>query len=120
MIDQQGDRVPVVAGDSGLAGPRDVVQPAWPGSATHHVIGCTCCFARTPLAQALAKLFFARARGEIPFFSRVIVPCAPTDEPALADALVADPLTAARFRYAGRLVAETGSVSSPSPSASSM
>jgi elongation factor P--beta-lysine ligase len=55
------------------------------------------------LAEALGRLFVARARGEIPFFSRVIVPCPPDQEATLAASLRADPVTAARFRFAGRL-----------------
>jgi len=118
MVDAQDVRLPVVAGDAALAGPGDVVQP-WSGQgATGHIAGCTCCQPRTPLAQALGWLFLARARGDLLFFSRVIVPCAPDEEAALAAALAADPVTAARFRFAGRL--QAGSVSSPSPSARSM
>jgi hypothetical protein len=116
MIDPQDIRVPVVAGDPALAGPLDAVQP-WPGrSAAAHAPGCACC---APLAQALSRLFLARVRAEIPFFTRVIVPCLPADEPALAAALAADPVTAARFRFAGRLQAGS-SASSCAPSARCM
>ncbi len=95
-------RVPVLAGDPALAGPDDVVQAVPPGAGRHR-IGCACCITRAPLAEALSKLFFARARGEIPFFARVIVPSEPAQEASLAAALAADPVTAARFRFAGRL-----------------
>ncbi len=114
-------RVPVWCGDAALAGSRDVVQP-WSGQgATAHLAGCTCCRTRPPLAAAFSSLFLARARGTIPFFARVIVPCPPADEAAVAAALAADPVTAARFRFAGRLQAgrlQGGSVSSPAPSGS--
>ncbi len=112
-------RVPVVSGDPALAGPLDAVQP-WPGpSAAVHAPGCACCRPRAPLAQALSRLFLARARSEIPFFTRVIVSCLPADEAALAAALAADPVTAARFRFAGRL--QSGSASSScAPSARCM
>jgi hypothetical protein len=103
MIDQGDSRVPVVAGDPGQAGPGDVVANAAPTASFGHAIGCGCCRARAPLADALARLFLARARGEIAFFARVVVPCAPNDESALAALLAADPVTAARFRFAGRL-----------------
>jgi hypothetical protein len=110
MVDQDM-RVPVLAGDPALARPGDVVQPAlptgatWavPEGATRHAAGCTCCQPRPPLAAALARLFLARARGEMAFFARVIVPCPPEHEAALAAMLAADPVTAARFRFAGRL-----------------
>jgi hypothetical protein len=111
MSDSTDARVPVFAGDPALAGPLDWVQPALPAGATGpstpgatgHAPGCTCCRPRAPLAGALARLFFARARGEIPFFTRVIVPCEPHEDAELTAALAADPVTAARFRFAGRL-----------------
>jgi hypothetical protein len=118
MVDAQDMRIPVLAGEAALAAAGDVVQP-WSGrGATAHAVGCTCCQPRAPLAAALGRLFLARARGAMPFFSRVIVPCAPDDEAALVAALAADPVTAARFRFAGRL--QGGSVSSPLPSARSI
>jgi hypothetical protein len=102
MVGGQDIRVPVVAGAATAAGRGDVVQP-WSGEgATHHAAGCTCCRPRPPLAAALAHLFVARARGEMPFFVRVVVPCPPDREAELAAALAADPMTAARFRFAGR------------------
>jgi hypothetical protein len=102
MSDASDMRVPVWAGDPAQAGAADVV-PAIPPGDSRHTIGCACCVPRAPLAEALTKLFFARARGEIPFFARVILPCEPGQEGALAALLAADPVTAARFRFAGRL-----------------
>ncbi len=103
MIGEQDMRVPVVACAATAAGPGDVVQP-WSGKgATRHAAGCACCQPRPPLAAALARLFLARARGEIPFFVRVVVPCPPEREAALGATLAADPVTAARFRFAGRV-----------------
>ena len=40
--------------------------------ATAHLQGCTCCRGRSSPAQALVTMFLARARGEAPFFRRVI------------------------------------------------
>lgn len=115
---QHDGRVPVWTGDAGAAGPGDVVQP-WSGEgAPAHAPGCICCRPRGALAAALARLFLARARGEIPFFSRVVVACTPEHDAALAAALAADPVTLARFRFAGRL--QPGSASSPGPSARCM
>ncbi len=102
MIDATDMRVPVLAGDPALAEATDVVQ-AMPPAASRHAIGCACCVPRAPVAEALAKLFVSRARGAIPFFSRVIVACEPGQDATLAAALAADPVTAARFRFAGRL-----------------
>ena len=121
MSDRGDMRVPVRAGDAALAGPSDVVQPVPPAGAARHGAGCTCCRPRAPLAAALARLFVARARGDLPFIARVIVPCAPAQDADLAATLAADPVTAARFRFAGRLpAAQSGSVVSPSPSARSI
>jgi len=120
MIDSGDMRVPVVAGDPAQAGADDVVQPAFSAGATGHAACCACCRPRPPLAEALARLYIDRARGRLPFFARVIVPCAPEQEAALAAALAADPVTAARYRFAGRLPAQAGSASSPSPSARCM
>jgi hypothetical protein len=117
MIDAADMRVPVLAGDASLAGADDMVQDVpVPRSATTHLPGCACCRPRPALAAALASLFIRRARAEIPYFARVIVPCAPAEEAALAASLLADPVTAARFRFAGRLSPQAGSVASPSPS----
>src|SRR5277367_3590589 len=114
MMDKHDMRVPVLAGDPGLAAAGDVVQPWSVQGATAHAAGCACCRPRALFAEALSRLFVARARNDIAFFSRVIVPCAPGQEAALAEALAADPVTAARFRFAGRLQAGSASASSPS------
>ncbi len=120
MANAQDGRVPVVAGEAAQAGAGDVVQPLLPEGTTTHAPGCACCRPRAAFAQALGRLFVARARGERAFFTRVVVPCAPEHDATLAEALAADPLTAARFRFVGRLApaAQARSVPSPSPSAS--
>jgi hypothetical protein len=119
MMQRQDARVAVVAGGPELAADGDVVQP-WPGhDATRHAAGCPCCRPRPALAAALAALFIARGRGDVPFFVRVLVPCPPEQDAALAAALAADPVTASRFRFAGRLQAGPNS-SSCSPSARCM
>jgi hypothetical protein len=104
MMQSDDMRVPVLAGRAEQAAATDVVQPLLSATVSGgHAFGCACCQPRGPLAAALAGLFTDRARGRVPYFARVIVPCAPADEPALAAALLADPVTAARFRFAGRL-----------------
>ena len=59
---------------------------------------CACCAPRHQIAQALAKLFFARARGEVAFFRQVVVIGA--DETAIRAAVADDVVTAARYRIA--------------------
>ncbi len=103
------DRVPVLVGEAGQAGADDLVLPL-PASA--HPIGCACCVARDPLGVALAGAFVARARGERAFFRRVLIVAPGTEAGRVAAALEADPVSRARFRYAGVMPTE--------PSASSM
>ena len=62
-----------------------------------HVQGCTCCTPRGPAAEALARLFRARATGAAPFFKRVIVIASPVGEAAVREAIARDVVTAARF-----------------------
>lgn len=64
-----------------------------------HPAACGCCGGRSGAAVALDRLFQARARGTARWFDRVVVLAA--SEAARSDmrmALVADALTAARFR----------------------
>ncbi len=96
-------RIPVFAGDPARAAPGDAVLRGEVGVAPTHGIGCACCRPRPPLARALARLFMARARGDMAFFGRVIVACPIGEEGAVAAAIAADPVSAARFRFAGRL-----------------
>lgn len=114
-------RIPVFAGDAAVAAADDVVVREAATAPPPHGIGCVCCASRPALARALARLFMARARGEVAWFTRVIVACPPGDEAAIGDAIAADPVSFARFRYAGRLPADqAGLLSSPSPSARCM
>ncbi|MDE2573876.1 MAG: hypothetical protein KGL55_01045, partial [Rhodospirillales bacterium] len=58
--------------------------------------GCACCLPRHGAAAALGALFLARARGEVPFFRRVLAVV--RDAAAVRAALAGDVVTAARFR----------------------
>jgi len=69
-----------------------------------HASGCACCTPRAALAEALHRLFIRRARGEVPFFQRIVVAAAPD---ALRSAL-ADPLVAQRFRLEREAVTRSG------------
>jgi hypothetical protein len=112
-------RIPVFAGDPGRAAAGDAVVGEGGAEPPLHGVGCACCAPRPALARTLARLFVDRARGATAFFTRVIVACPPGGEAALAAAIAADPVSAARFRFAGRL-AQTAPDSSPSPSARCM
>lgn len=67
---------------------------------TGHRFGCACCgAARGAAAVALARLFQDRATGRVPWFTRVLAVVA--DPGAVAEALQADRVAAARFRVEG-------------------
>ena len=83
-------RIPVVFGAE--AGLHDAVLTAGPAS---HPAGCACCTPRSAHASALDRLFLQRVRGEVPWFTRVVVPA---DDPDLRAALQTDPVLSARFR----------------------
>jgi hypothetical protein len=82
----------VVAAGASVAegGAVERMAPSVPG----HGAACVCCTPRAALVEALHRLFIRRARGEVPFFRRVV---AAASEAEIAAAL-ADPLVAARFR----------------------
>ena len=68
--------------------------------AAPHDTSCLCCAGgRNPVASLLGGLFFARARGTVPFFRRVVVH-ARTDagRTAVALALADDPVASGCFR----------------------
>jgi len=87
----QGDR-------AALEGPA-TARFILPNSA--HAIGCACCLPRGPVAEALSRLFQARARGDVGFFREVVaVPADADGAAAVRAALADDPFVAARFRAA--------------------
>jgi hypothetical protein len=106
------DRVPVrfgragpheaalIEGDAAAAVGRPVVRfvlsPGLPG----HLAGCACCVPRAPVAEALGRLFLARARGEVAWFRAVAVLASPAGEAAVRAALAEDRVAAGRFRLA--------------------
>jgi hypothetical protein len=117
MVESSDDRVPVRFGSGDAAGPDaallvegDTVVP--PGHAVvrfrlgpgliGHPFGCACCVPRGPVAEALGRLFLARARGEVAFFRLVVVVATPEGEAAVRAALAEDQVSAGRFRLAQR------------------
>ncbi len=63
-----------------------------------HAQGCSCCIPRGPAAEALGRMFLARATGAAPFFKRVIIHASAAGEAAVRDAIGGDVMTAARYR----------------------
>ena len=84
-------RIPVVFGAK--PGPSDAVLV--PVDEPGHPIGCACCIARSAHASALDLLFLQRVRGEVPWFTRVVVS---QESAEIRAALAADPVLSARFR----------------------
>jgi hypothetical protein len=78
---------------------EDVAVAPWAAAEAGHVLGCACCVARSPVAEALGRLFRARATGEVAFFTRLgIVPGDAAGEQAVRAALVNDGLASACYR----------------------
>ena len=110
MSGQRSDmRIPVIFG--GDVAPDDAVliegdAPAPPAAWVErfhlpanplHGVGCACCAPRGPAADALARLFLARARGDSAFFRRVVVLAGAQGMEAVHTAIAADVVTGARF-----------------------
>jgi hypothetical protein len=108
------DRIPLRFGPATAAGPQDALlleAGAAPIAAEAravarfsaggaHRFGCACCGGgRAAAAVALAGLFQDRATGRVPWFTRVLAVVA--DPAAVAEALRADRVAAARFRVEG-------------------
>jgi len=101
-VDQAGedDALVVEGGVEGGPAPRTgAAAAAFEPDGGGHPAGCACCVARSPAAQALHALFQARAKGEVPFFRRVLaVTRTPEGDRAVWSAVRNDPLAAGRFR----------------------
>ena len=109
-------RIPVVLGGGAAAGRDDAwlvedgadmppegyaVRFAISPPMLGHIAGCACCTLRGPVADALTRMFRARATGEAPFFMRVVVLASPAGEAAVREALIDDVVTAARYILEG-------------------
>jgi hypothetical protein len=108
------NRIPLRFGPAATAGPQDALlleAGAGPDAAgpramarfsalAGHRFGCACCGGgRAAAAVALAGLFQDRATGRVPWFTRVLAVVA--DPAAVAEAVRADRVAAARFRVDG-------------------
>ncbi len=113
MVDADDARIGVRFGAAQDAGPNDALliegdtpadRPAvarfsLPVRNAAHPFGCLCCAPRGPVAEALGRLFLARARGELPWFRSVVaVTRSAAGADAVRAALVGDVVTTARFR----------------------
>jgi hypothetical protein len=73
------------------------VRFALPARKFGHGVGCACCSPRGPAADALTRMFRARATGTAPFFRNVRVLASAAGEEAVREALEGDLVTAARY-----------------------
>jgi hypothetical protein len=117
-VQRTDDRVPVRFGSAVTAGPHDALLvegealvPAGHAVARFrvsiglpgHRLGCPCCTPRGPVAEALGRLFLARARAEAAFFNAVVaVVATPAGEASVRAALAEDQLSEGRFLLAHR------------------
>lgn len=93
-------RIPVAIGGVPDAASGDVSLFVAEGTA-NHATGCDCCVGRSVAGRALGRLFLARARGETPWFTRVVAICeTAAAEASLRATLAGDPIASARFRPA--------------------
>jgi hypothetical protein len=75
---------------------EDAAVAAWDARDGGHVAGCV---SRSPVAEALGRLFRARAVGEVSFFTRLgVVPASAGGEASVRQALETDGLASACFR----------------------
>ncbi len=64
--------------------------------------GCICCSVAGDMVQALRDLYFKRANGEVPPFTRVIIEATGLADPApILHTLIQMPLVAARYSFSG-------------------
>ena len=64
--------------------------------------GCLCCSVAGDMVQALRELYFKRANGEVPPFSRVVIETTGLADPApILRTLIEMPLVAARYALSG-------------------
>ncbi len=97
MVERSG----LSSDDGSRAGPGTTYFSVQEQERKGHTYGCLCCTPRDPVAAALNRLFLARAKGEMAWFTRVValVQTVP-GRLAVTQAIASDPLVAARFRLA--------------------
>jgi G3E family GTPase len=72
------------------------------GNITVLANGCVCCSVAGEMVSALRDLYFKRAKGEVPHFSRVIIETTGLADPApIMHTLIEMPLVAARYTLSG-------------------
>jgi hypothetical protein len=97
----RGDEALLVEGDLAVPAGHAVRRFTLAPGVFGHPVGCACCAPRGAVAEALSRLFLARARGEVAFFRSVVAVAATSaGEAAVRAALAEDQVSAGRFRLA--------------------
>jgi hypothetical protein len=92
------DEALLVEGNAPVPDGRTVARFMLADGLIGHSAGCVCCIPHGPVAEALGRLFLARARGEVAFFRTVVaVMATPAGEAALRAALATDQVAAGRY-----------------------
>ncbi len=95
---EDGAAMPAEGYAARFALPEKKFGAADPGAAgPGHAIGCACCTLRGPAADALTRMFRARATGAAPYFKRVRVLASPAGEASVREALENDVVTVSRY-----------------------
>lgn len=95
------DEAMLIEGDAGDTCGRPVARFRLSAASAGHPPGCACCVQRDPAAQALGRLFLARARGQVAWFRSVAVLATAAGEAAVRAALADDQVSSGRFRLTG-------------------
>jgi hypothetical protein len=95
------DEAVLIEGDASAAHGQPVARFCLSPALAGHAAGCACCVPRAPAAQAVGRLFLARARGEVAWFRSVAVLATPAGEAAVRAALAGDQVSSGRFRLTG-------------------
>jgi len=98
----EGSEAVLIEGDAADRSGRPVARFRLSPRLAGHAPGCVCCVPRGPVAEALGRLFVARARGEQPWFSSIAVLATSAGEAAVRAALAEDQVCAGRFRLVER------------------
>jgi hypothetical protein len=100
LIEGEAPAAGIAPRDGDVPADRPVIAHfALPVRVPTHPLDCVCCAPRGPVAEALGRLFLARARGEVRWFRSVVtVTRSAAGADAVRAALTGDVVTTARFR----------------------
>jgi hypothetical protein len=99
----RGDTALIIVGIPEL--PDEALEPAWAAvrsmtwqDGPAHPPSCACCVGLAPQGEVLVRLFQDRARGQVAFFSRVVIVAPPEQLDAVAATVRLDPFARAYYQ----------------------